>query len=570
MVKDGSYTCAPDRKKFFFTIVLVFCTSFVSLAAALSYQGFGANALGGEGRAVYRVTNLNDSGPGSLRDALSQANRYIVFDVAGVVAVSSRLFVAGANITVDGFTAPYPGITIKNYGLYIDGARGAHDVIVRGVRIQIVNNQATVEDGIAIHGTSNVVIDHVSVRGATDENIGINNARDVTISWSLLAEPLSSHAMLIVNRASRISVHHNLFVKAQQRNPQVSYGDGSNGLHDPDTTLDMRNNFVWDWGAGYGTRIRYGARANAVNNFHASNGGDAEDALIVCKGVSSDADCDNSSSNIAQAYVAGNVSGDGLTDRINNQGTVTQPFPAPLIDMTNACTAAHQILSDAGITPRDLLEQQYLSAISLPSCEPSHPIVDVSPARLDFSTLSGTSDPASKTLAVSQTSGSGLPWTAVAGAKWLSVTPASGGTPSNITVLVNSTGLAAGSHLSSISITAPGAENSPLMVPVVLNVSSAPLATAPQLTNPTAGSALPGANVNFQWTNNGATVKRWQLVVGSSQGGSDLYDSGRLGRTLSKTVSGLPTDGRALWAQLRFEINGAWQSADFRYIAALQ
>ena len=558
------------RGLFLLIILQSFYGSFAPAAAASSYQGFGANTLGGEGLTVYRVTNLNNSGPGSLRDALSQPNRHIVFDVAGVVAVSSRLYVAGANITIDGFTAPSPGITIKNYGLFIDGARGAHNVIVRGLRVQIVNNQATVEDGIAIHGTSNVVIDHVSVRGATDENIGINNARDVTISWSLLAEPLSSHAMLIVNRASRISVHHNLFVKAQQRNPQVSYGDGSNGLHDPDTTLDMRNNLVWDWGAGYGTRIRYGARVNAINNVHASNGGDAEDALIVCKGVSSDADCDNSSSNIAQAYVAGNVSGDGLTDQINNQGTVTQPFPAPLVDMTDACTAAHQILSDAGVTLRDSVEQQYLSAISLPSCGPSQPAVGVSPARLDFSLIAGTSDPASKTLAVSQTGGGGLPWTAVAGAKWLSVTPASGETPSNITVLVNSAGLAAGSHLSSISITAPGAVNSPLLVPVSLNVSSAPLATAPQLTNPTAGSALPGANVNFQWTSNGATVKRWQLVVGSSQGGSDLYDSGRLGRTLSKIVSGLPTDGRALWAQLRFEINGAWQSADFRYIAALQ
>jgi pectate lyase len=561
---------ASTVNSFFLLIALAFCTTFVPLATALSYQGFGANTLGGEGRAVYRVTNLDNSGPGSLRDALSQANRHIVFDVAGVVTVSSRLYVAGANITIDGFTAPSPGISIKNYGLYIDGTKGAHDVIVRGIRVQIVNNQATVEDGIAIHGTNNVVIDHVSVRGATDENIGINNARDITISWSILAEPHSSHSMLIVNRASRISVHHNVFVKAQQRNPQVSYGDGSNGLHDTDTTLDMRNNIVWDWGAGYGTRIRYGARANAVNNFHASNGGDAEDALIVCKGVSSDADCDNSSSNIAQAYVAGNVSGDGLTDQINNKGTVTQAFPAPLVDITDACTAAHQILSEAGITPRDLLEQQYLSAISVPSCEPSHSTVGVSPARLDFSITSGSSGPGPKTLAVTEASVSGLRWTAIAGAKWLSVSPRSGEMPSDITVTVNATGLAAGSHLSSLSITAPGAENSPVLVPVSVNVSSAPLAPAPQLTSPTAGSALPGANVNFQWTSNGATVKRWQLVVGSSQGASDIYDSGKLSRTLSRTVSGLPTDGRTLWTQLRFEINGAWQAADVRYIAALQ
>ena len=170
-------------------------------AVAQSYQGFGASTVGGEGQAVYHVTTLEDYNPttvppeptilGSLRHALLQGNRRIVFDVGGVIETKSRIRIRGANITVDGFTAPAPGITIKNLGLRLSGNDGAHDVIIRGVRVHIVNNVPGQEDGIAIvAGAFNIVIDHVSVRGASDENIGINNAHDITISSSILADPL--------------------------------------------------------------------------------------------------------------------------------------------------------------------------------------------------------------------------------------------------------------------------------------------------------------------------------------------------------------------------------------------
>ena len=82
------------------------------------YEGFGASTLGGEGQAVYRVTNLKDSGPGSLRDALARGNRMIVFGVKGEIVLKSEIRVKGAFMTIDGFTAMAPGITVKNYGLY--------------------------------------------------------------------------------------------------------------------------------------------------------------------------------------------------------------------------------------------------------------------------------------------------------------------------------------------------------------------------------------------------------------------------------------------------------------------
>ncbi|MGH8006048.1 MAG: hypothetical protein ACREQ3_03485, partial [Candidatus Binatia bacterium] len=112
----------------------------VELEAA-TFAGFGATTPGGSGGTVVHVTNLKDAGLGSLRDALSQGNRHIVFDVAGVIELKSRLDVKGAHITIDGFSALLPGITLKNYGLRIPGKDGAHNVIVQGIRVRITSKQ---------------------------------------------------------------------------------------------------------------------------------------------------------------------------------------------------------------------------------------------------------------------------------------------------------------------------------------------------------------------------------------------------------------------------------------------
>ena len=115
-----------------FLVVLLF----TSASHSSEYQGFGAETPGGSGQPTYRVTNLRDSGPGSLRDAVSRGQRYVVFDVAGEITLSDHVLVRGSYVTIDGFTAPPPGITIKNRGLYVRGIDGAHDVIVRGIRVR--------------------------------------------------------------------------------------------------------------------------------------------------------------------------------------------------------------------------------------------------------------------------------------------------------------------------------------------------------------------------------------------------------------------------------------------------
>lgn len=312
-----------------------------------SYEGFGATTRGGSGGAIVHVTNLNDSGPGSLRDAVARGNRTIVFDVAGEIRLASAIRVTGAFITIDGFSAPSPGITLRGAGLSLHGKRGAHNVIIRGLRIRDAKATAST-DGITIaFGAYNIVIDHVSIAGSIDENLDISQgSRDVTVSWSILAGPAGTEKNLLIKyNPSRVTVHHNIFTKARQRNPQVRIDDA--GTPATDTTVDMRNNLVWDWGAGYGTLVWYGPRANIVNNYYFAS----SNAIKV---------------ELARAYVQGNLSTDQR--EINGVGNETSPFPAPSVDTQEACPAARLVLEKAGARPLDSVDQHFVSGIAIPSC----------------------------------------------------------------------------------------------------------------------------------------------------------------------------------------------------------
>ncbi len=344
--------------------VLMVAVLVAPTSQSLAYEGFGEATLGGEGQPVYHVTNLDDSGPGSLRDALSQGSRYVVFDVGGVINLSAKLYVKGPYVTVDGSSAPSP-VTLKGgYGLYIRGDDGAHNVIVQSIRVR-----DSARDGIQISGgTHDIVIDHVSISGAGDGSIDITEGcYNVTVSWSILAGPASGKNMLIkYDNPHSITLHHNLFTEATSRNPQIRLvaGDDPTGVPATETTVDMRNNLIWDWGGGSGTVVRYGPWVNVVDNFYSSNGGDAADALIVCHGPECTSNDDPASA--SRVYADGNISADGIN--LDARGNESTPFPAPFVDTQDACGAASQVLSDGGVRPVDIIDQQYLSLISLFPC----------------------------------------------------------------------------------------------------------------------------------------------------------------------------------------------------------
>ena len=355
-------------------------------AMAQTYQGFGASTPGGSGRPIYRVKNRSDSGSGSLRDALSQGNRYIVFDVAGEINLNQDIWVRGAFITIDGTTAPAPGITLKNRALLIHGNKGAHDVIVRSIRSRNASgcdSCSSTGAGISI-GTDayNVVLDQVSIQGYDDEAISIGRgAHDVTVQWSIFAEGKNaSHKLpiLIAGKSSstggqtrRVSFHHNLIVKGYERMPQVKVED--NGEQATDTQLDFRNNLIWDWGYA-ATQVWKGARANVVRNYYHDPGASDNSkkrAIYMCHANSKPPQCQTSDSRMyARAYINGNVSGHGpsISDYLNSLGTQSTAFSAPTVSTTDACTAAREVLAEAGVRPLDAVDLQYVGMVNLTSC----------------------------------------------------------------------------------------------------------------------------------------------------------------------------------------------------------
>ncbi len=353
--------------------------SLLVLAAwpAAAFEGFGAATPGGRGGEVYRVTSLADRGPGTLRDGVSRGRRYVVFDVGGTIVAESSIQVTGAFVTIDGSTAPPPGITITNRGLQIRGTAGAHDVVVQHVRVRDAAASESTDCIQVSHGAYNVVLDHVSTAGCGDGNIDVTGdpsgvappAHDVTVSWSILAEPRSGKAMLVKYGASRLTLHHNLFLRSVTRNPSVSR---EGYPPDGDTTLDMRNNVVWDWAGGTGTLVRFGATANVVANLYGNpSGGDHDraQALVVCGSAPAggDGSCVGQGAGVeGRAYVAGNVSVDGVA--VDAARTEAAPFPAPPVATEDACAAARRVLAGAGAQPADAADRAYLAAVRLPGC----------------------------------------------------------------------------------------------------------------------------------------------------------------------------------------------------------
>jgi hypothetical protein len=340
------------------------------------YEGFGARTPGGAGKRIYRVTTLADSGPGSLREAVSDGDRCIVFDVAGTIVLRKQIYVHGAYVTIDGFSAPSPGITLRDYGLSLWGSGGAHDVIVRGLRIRNAGDRTCTAaqdegdcwDGLQIkNGATRVVVDHVSIDNASDGAFDVASSSDVTIQWSILS---GTTKQSLLDRATRVSMHHNLLINGHSRNAQTQWDD-TQRTTPPAVALDFRNNLVWNFSA-YGTIVQKNATANVVNNYyHSASRPSASDTLAVDRG--------------GRAYAAGNRAGNG--GDVDGEGTVRSAFSTASVSTSDACRAAAEVRSEAGARGGDFgpdaIDRGHLDDLpsrlpgcasgTLPSAGPSQP-----------------------------------------------------------------------------------------------------------------------------------------------------------------------------------------------------
>ena len=199
-------------------------------------QGFGRLAVGGRGGEVVHVTNLNDSGAGSLRDAISQPGRTVVFDVGGVIRLESRL-VFKSNQTIAGQTAPGGGIT-----LYGDGTSfsGVSNTIVRYVRFRMGRVGESEKDTVTMANGHDVIWDHCSLSWGRDGNLDLNvesgeQIYNITLQDSIVAQGLQTHSTGGLVQTSGTSIIRSLYIDNNSRNPKAR------------GTLQFVNNVVYNW-----------------------------------------------------------------------------------------------------------------------------------------------------------------------------------------------------------------------------------------------------------------------------------------------------------------------------------
>ena len=230
-------------------------------------EGFGRFAAGARtnlgSATVYHVTNLNDSGAGSFRDAVSQGNRFIVFDVGGIVTLNSAVSVDKSNLTIAGQTAP-GGISF--YGDKVSFS-GANNAIVRHVAIR-KGEAGTRQDTSGLSRGSNMIFDHLSVTWGVDETFSMNpesgqTIDNITIQNSIIGQGLdrlghSAGGLMTLQEGGRFSIIKSLFADSVTRNPKVR---GEN---------EFINNVVYGWEtAAYimGDTTSMDSHANAIGNY---------------------------------------------------------------------------------------------------------------------------------------------------------------------------------------------------------------------------------------------------------------------------------------------------------------
>lgn len=248
-------------------------------------EGHGRYVTGGRGGQVIHVTNLNDSGSGSLRNAVSgSSKKIIVFDVAGVIALKNNLNI-GANTTILGQTAPAPGITLRYYTVNPNG----NNIIIRYLRFRR-GQEKDVNDGAdastARHFTG-IIIDHCSLSWSIDEVASFYDNNNFTMQWCTIGESLNNaghgkgaHGYGGIWGGKLASFHHNLICHVNNRSPRFNgarydwTGYTSNKLYNEykwenavqAENVDFRNCVVYNCGNGcYGGPG--GGKINMVNNY---------------------------------------------------------------------------------------------------------------------------------------------------------------------------------------------------------------------------------------------------------------------------------------------------------------
>ncbi|MCK4276477.1 MAG: hypothetical protein KAX78_08185, partial [Phycisphaerae bacterium] len=369
------------------------------------YEGYGTISVGGAGGTVFWVDPaIGDVSPGldphsgthadpcGLRKALDGPNRVVKFISGGTITLQDSIIIRDSFVTIDGFSAPGPGVTITQThqthgGIYFSPYDGehAHDYIVSHLRLDglwdedpthavgwwllLVDGDCFISGGATLGSkVSKMILDHLAIRDVQDKTTLWKCVEDVTISNCLFYN--SGMALLFAGREGlyerkNLSVHHNVLAENNERNPQ---------LRDWITNLDFVNNVIYHWAYsdwGYGCRVRNmdgedHVDANIVNNYFYTPGGRRSNALIYGMDPGRDS-YDNgpaiplpqgsvyTESDMGELWVAGNILPPENQDQYS---TIFAPLPIPAWAQvpTTEATELYQFVPQVGMQYKDTRE----------------------------------------------------------------------------------------------------------------------------------------------------------------------------------------------------------------------
>ena len=398
--------------KTIFSSLLLLCTvslgAFAQTDTAPAFPGAEGFAryttTGGRGGNIVHVTNLNDSGTGSLRAAVnSTSKKIIVFDVSGVIELKSDLVIK-SNTTILGQTAPGEGITLRYYTVRPNG----DNIIIRFLRIRRGQEKDVNEgaDATWTRNYKNIILDHCSFSWSIDEIASFYDNRDFTMQWCTLSEALTNaghgkgaHGYGGIWGGKGASFHHNFLSNMDNRVPRFNgarYGwTGYDTTKYPNTVqaerVDFRNCVMFNWGNGGCYGGPGGGYINMVNNYYKSGPATKTKNRVTQCTLSASGNSDSSHPELyglySRYYINGNyVNGYGanydwkgvVTDNGSYTCTDTNNFygegagatisiklteETPMADVTThtAEAAFDKVLAYAGASlVRDMADERYM------------------------------------------------------------------------------------------------------------------------------------------------------------------------------------------------------------------
>ena len=303
-------------------------------------EGHGRYTTGGRGGKIVHVTNLNDSGTGSFRAAVNGSSaKIVVFDVGGVIPLESDVTI-GANTTIMGQTAPYPGITLRYYTV-----RPSANNIIRFIRSRR-GEEKDVDDGadaIWQRRVTDMILDHCSFSWSIDEVASFYDNNNFTMQWCTIAESLNNaghnkgqHGYGGIWGGKLASFHHNLIAHVNNRSPRFCgarylwTGYTSNDLYDTyqwentvqAENVDFRNCVIFNWGTGGCYGGPGGGYINIVNNYYKGGPATSSPNRVTTISVAGSGNSDSNTEiygMTSRYYISGNTTENSSGTKIQNR-----------------------------------------------------------------------------------------------------------------------------------------------------------------------------------------------------------------------------------------------------------